>query len=48
MKEKVIYLRCERCGVLNKVDTTVPAQGCIKCGKKIVVPQSERKIIVNN
>jgi len=44
MKEDVIFLKCDNCGELNRVDTDMLAQGCVKCGKKIVVPQGEKKI----
>jgi len=44
MKDNVILLKCDYCGELNRIDISVPAQGCIKCGKKIVTPQGEKKI----
>lgn len=47
MKVELIFIKCEHCGEVNRVDISMPAQGCIKCGKKIIIPQSE-KIIKNN
>ena len=44
MKVEIIFLKCEHCGELNRIDISVPAQGCVKCGKKIIVPQCEKKI----
>ena len=44
MKEEVIFLKCDDCGELNRIDINLPVQGCIKCGKKIVTPQGEKKI----
>ena len=46
MKALLIYLKCKHCSELNEVDYNLPAQGCIKCGNKIVIPKSE-KIIAN-
>ena len=44
MKEDVIFLKCDNCGELNRIDINIPAQECVKCGKKIVTPQGEKKI----
>ncbi len=47
MKVKLIFIKCEHCGELNEVDYNMPAQGCIKCGNKVIIPKGE-KIIKNN